>query len=404
MLSVDEAQRLVREHTAAMRIVSLPLANAVGHTFAEALYARESIPRFDNAAMDGYALRAEDCANAREQSPLHLRVVARQQAGGASKRRIGSGECARIFTGAAMPDGTDTVLMQERVERDGDCIIVTKPPRAGEHVRRRGEEFANGAVALREGSCATPAAIGMCATLGYARVRVYARPRVTLLVTGNELRTPGAILAPGQIPDANSYSIRAALTLMGYNCSVLRVRDDARRMLETVRGVLKSSDVLITSGGVSVGEHDVVREVMQQVGVCEHFWRVAMKPGKPVFFGTRGQRMVFGLPGNPLSALLGLYLFVRPALRQCMALPVDTRRVNATLASPLRNDSDREHFVFVELRDSANSLPQAFPLSSQGSHMLGAVAHAAAFLRLPASAGNWEAGRKVEVEYMRWDM
>lgn len=426
MIGIDDARAIVRAAAEQTRIVMRPLERCVAHVLAEDIAAREDIPLFDATAMDGYAVRSRDLAAL----PAVLPVAGVMQPGDAPAQRLAPGTAMRILTGAAIPPGADAVVMQEHVERRNGEIVCAQPVHAGAHIRRKGEEFIAGTRVLARGTPLTPSVIGLLAALGYGRVRVHAHPRIVVLVTGNELRKPGDRLAPGQIRDVNSFTIRAALARMGMEAEFRHVPDDRTQIDIAIREALRRCDLLLTTGGVSVGDHDHVRAAMKEAGVREHFWRVAMKPGKPVFFGTRGRRLAFGLPGNPLSALLALYLFVRPAIGATIGGPDPApRRFRARLAVALQKQPGREHLLLMapaQERSADGSaragwslaggrtgwstavgthgLPRLAPLGGQGSHMLGAAARGVLLYRFPEGASTRAAGSLIDVEELRWEL
>lgn len=403
MIPFDKATRLIDQHVNRGRVVLRSLNEAYGHVLAQEIAAREDIPLFDSSAMDGFAVRSADLARASDSDPVRLRVTGVMRAGDPPHGDVGAGEAMKILTGAVIPAGADTVVMKERAEENGDSVGFDMPAGLGDHIRRCGEEFTSGARVFDAGTLITPAVAGMLATLGYTRVRVHALPTVALLVTGSELRRPGARLKPGQIRDANTYALQSALYSIGIQPELHFVRDDREQLRAEMRAVLKRHDGVITTGGISVGDCDYVREIMHELGVTEHFWRVAMKPGKPVFFGTRGRRFIFSLPGNPVSALLGYYLFARRAIaRYAGRTQFRETLVRARLSRTLRHRPGRMEFVRVRLETGSADLPDAVPAEGQGSHMLGGMAQADGLLRLPADAEALEEGMEVDVEYMHW--
>lgn len=402
MISYEDAQRCIRSHVPGTRVIQRRVAEAVGFALAGDIDAQDALPLFASSAMDGYALRSRDVRGARVAVPVALPVCGVAQPGDAALR-LSPNSAVRILTGAMLPQGADAVVMQEHVHRDGDILQCPEPVAAGENVRPRGEEYREGDRVFARGTLITPAVAGMLSTLGYSRVHVFARPTVALVVTGNELRTPTQRLRPGQIRDANSISLQSALRCMGVEPTMLRVRDDAEEVLALLRTALRTHDCVITSGGVSVGDHDHVRGAFARLRVREHFWRVAIKPGKPVYFGTRGQRMVFGLPGNPVSALLALYLFVRPALARCAGMPAPQSWLqSARLDGEIRKRAGRDEFLRMRMQSRGDSLPRVRPVRGQGSHMLGGLATADALLQLPAACEGVADGSIVHVERIQW--
>ena len=405
MITFAEARRIVQAATPTTRIVLRPLRDALGLALATDIKALEEVPLFVSSAMDGYALRSEDLRGAGNSSPVRLDLDGLAQAGGPPTARVRPNTAVRIFTGAMIPVGADAVIMQEDVHANGTSVQCMRPVEAGTNIRPRGEEYREGDTVFLRGTLITPAVAGMLSTLGHARVHVYARPTVALVVTGNELCDPSEKLRPGQIRDANTYALQAALRSMGIEPTVVRSKDNADALYQTMQIILRRHDIVITSGGVSVGDYDHVRGVLKRLRVHERFWRIAIKPGKPVYFGTRGMRMVFGLPGNPVSALLAMYLFVRPSLALCSGAPVPQPwRQRVRLGCDISKKPGRDEFLRMRLTGESDDAPVALPLSGQGSHMLGGLAAADAFLRCPAEADFIAKGSMVDVERIRWSM
>lgn len=346
MLSVEDAQAQVLARARPLETELLDVRSALGRVLAEPVVSRRTIPPWPNSSMDGYAVRAADT----EAAPAVLRVTARIAAGMVPDRPIGPGEAARIFTGAPLPEGADAVVPQEEVEADGDGIRVRRPVERGAWVRPRGEDVQAGERVLEPGRRLGAAEIGLLATLGHSPVRVHRRPRVAVLSTGNELADLGTEPGPGQIPNTNSYSLAAQVLEAGAEPLNLGVAGDDVDALESRLRWGLTADVLLTSAGVSVGELDLVREALARIGATLHLWQVAMRPGKPITFGTLGDRLVFGLPGNPVSAMVTFELFVRPALRKMSGLAQLFRpRILARAGETIANPGSRRGYLRVRL-------------------------------------------------------
>ncbi|HEX2292446.1 MAG TPA: gephyrin-like molybdotransferase Glp, partial [Gaiellaceae bacterium] len=307
LLSIDEAQRRILERVQPLEPETVPLGEAAGRVLAEAARSRTDLPSFDSSAMDGFALRAED-------TPGQLPVRDRIPAGRPADRALQPGEAMGIATGGAVPDGADAVVPIEVVADHGNTIEVEEGVPRGAHIRPRGGDAALGDTVVEAGGLLGPAQLGALAAAGVADVACSRRPTAAVLATGSELRRPGEELRHGQVYDANTALLSAQLRSAGAEVEqVAPVADDEPAHREALEAGLRA-DVLVTSGGVSVGPHDLVRSVGAELGVEEVFWGVAVKPGKPLWFGTRGRTLVFGLPGNPVSALVSFELFVRPAV------------------------------------------------------------------------------------------
>jgi len=394
--------RTVDEHLAEVLSVVQPLAplelsllDAHGCILAEDVVAKGPVPSFDNASMDGYAVRVADLATV----PVTLPVTGDVAAGPASPLRVQPGLCVRIMTGAVLPAGADAVVPVEWTDGGVAQVRIDRRPDAGAYVRRAGEDVVAGEVVLTDGSHLGSAQVGLAAAVGRSRLLVRPRPRVVVVSTGSELVEPGGPLAAGQIPDSNSIALTAAAVEAGaiaYRVGI--VPDDPRRLLATLEDQLVRADVLITSGGVSVGAYDVVKEVLSRIGTVG-FHKVAMQPGMPQGFGTIGPEStpVFGLPGNPVSALVSFEAFVRPALRRMLGAQVIERpRVSARTTAELRSPVGKRSFlrVLVEVRDGARVVS---PVSGPGSHLIAGMARANALAVVPEDVERVADGSLVEV-------
>lgn len=398
LLRLEEArQRIVEAVGRPDQAETLPLGRAAGRVLARTLTADVEVPPFDNSAMDGYALHSSLLPATGEAS---LRQVGTAWAGRPFEGQVGPGECVRIMTGAPMPAGTDTVVMQEQVRVAGEQVILGAGHRPGEHRRRAGESLARGAEILAAGTRLTPAHLGLAASAGVATVSVFRRPRVAILSTGDELQSAGQPLGPGQIYDSNRCSLAAMLERLGIEVTDLGVVPDR---LEATRDALlaasQAADVIISSGGVSVGDADFVVDVLRAEGQVG-FWKVAIKPGKPLAFGRLGQAWFFGLPGNPVSSMVTFYQLVQPALqRLCGVDPLpQPLLVNARLAAPLRKQPGRLEFQRARMAPGSDGQLTVEALGQQGSNVLRSMVEADCFIVLPLEQGPLEAGQWVQVQ------
>jgi molybdopterin molybdotransferase len=335
--------------------------------------------------MDGYALRAFDVTRATPMKPVRVAVTCTVFAGDTARRALRKGECVRIMTGAPVPRGGDAVIPIERATVDGTELIVDAPVVRERHVRRRGEEISKGTSLVGKGAVVTPGTMACIATAGLATVRVIRKPLVSVIATGSETVAPGKPLRHGQIYDSNSGMIEAALNNMRIApVAVRRVKDQPAALERAVNAALRRSDVVIIIGGVSVGDHDYVRDILNRQRVKEVFWRVAQKPGKPLYFGTRGRKLVFGLPGNPASAFTCFYVYVYPALRQLAGHP-DGRLVTQShnLNEPVQADARR--WRFLKGTSGGDSTVTATP--RQASHMITTLAQADRLIVIPPGDG-----------------
>ena len=384
---IDEALDQVLARVQPTAVEEVAIADAAGRVLAQGARAAVDLPPFDSSAMDGYAVRASD-------TPGRLPVGGQSAAGSPLGRPLQSGEAVVISTGAVVPEGADAVVPVERSERDGD-VVQLEQVAAGAHVRARGGDARSGETIGGSGQVLGATQVGALAAVGLATVVCARRPRVAVLATGSELRAPGETLGPGEIYESNTTLIAAQVRSAGGEPVVLApVADDAAATREALERGLES-DVLITSGGVSVGPHDLVRRALQELGAVEVFWRVAVKPGKPISFGVRGSTLVFGLPGNPVSSLVGFELFVRPAL---LALQGAARPQPAFLpgraAADLPRNEERDELVRARVRVEPEGVVLE-PLTGQDSHMIARAFPAEALVLVPRGDGVVPAGAPV---------
>ena len=415
MLSYEEAQRRIARHTPPPRTARVPLREALGLVLARAVRAPGCLPRFDNAAVDGYAVRTVHD----DGSSAGWRVIGCAEAGRPFRGRLRSGQAVRVYTGAPIPTGTDAVIMQEDVETGDGAMTVRHPPSVGQHIRRAGEDVRRGDVVLRAGARLRPQSLGLLAALGCASAPVYRQPTVAILTTGSELRQPaaplrrgissaagtvpprsGARLRAGQIYDSNQPLLEALVRQAGAEPRMLgAAQDTLPALVRRLRRGLASADVLLIAGGVSVGDRDYVRPALRRCGVREIFWKVSIKPGMPLWFGRRGRTLVFGLPGNPVSVFVTFEEFVRSVLAALLGRRVkETYTDEAELAHDLRVSARRRtHFVRVRYVGRNGRLRVA-PLEDQGSHHLRSLASADGWVRVQSEAGPWPAGHAVRVK------
>jgi molybdopterin molybdotransferase len=392
LLTMEEAQRLILERARPLPAERVPIEAAGGRVLAEPAAAVVDLPPFASSAMDGFALRASD-------TPGTLPVVARIAAGRPAERELREGEAMAIATGGVVPEGADAVIPIEYVVEHDNSLEIADPVPAGANVRPRGGDVRAGETVAAAGVLLGPAQLGALAAAGIAEVACGAQPRAALLATGTELRRPGEPLGQGEIYEANGLILTAQLASAGAFVERLAaVADDEDVHREALARGLEH-DVLVTSGGVSVGPHDLVRRIEAELGVEEVFWRVAVKPGKPVSFGVRGSTLVFGLPGNPVSSLVGFELFVRPAVLALQGHGDPLPRFElGRLGADAKLNPDRDELVRARTRleDGAVVLD---PLGGQESHMIARAAGADALVLFPRGAGELAAG--APVRYLR---
>jgi molybdopterin molybdotransferase len=388
LLTVEVALERILEHARLLPVETVGIADARGRVVREPARAAVDLPPFPSSAMDGFAIRADD-------APGDLPVAFRVAAGSPPPGELPPGAAAGIATGGTVPTGADAVVPVELVEDRGDTVSISGAARQGQHVRPRGGDVREGDVVVGAGTRLGAPQIGALAAAGVAQVACSAAPRVSILATGSELRPPGEALGPGEIYDSNRAMIAAALAGSGAEIEVLPVVEDDEESHRSAIGRGLEADVLVTSGGVSMGPHDLVRRVAAELGVHEVFWGVAVKPGKPLAFGVRGDTLVFGLPGNPVSSLVGSLLFVRPALmaRQGLARPAPVYR-HARTAAPLRRNRNRDEFVRARQVDDGSE-PVLEAIVGQESHMIARAASADALIHVPRGEGEVAAGEVV---------
>jgi molybdopterin molybdotransferase len=391
MISEEEARKKILETVRSVPARKLSIAKSLDLFAAEDHFARLPQPSFDNSAMDGYAIVASSCKKGRR-----LRVIGEQPAGGDKQLSVSRGEAVRIFTGAPVPGGADAVVMQEDVIRDGEEIIINSDVEAGEFIRQRGCDLAEGQRVLSKGERIRAATVALLASQGFAEVNVGGEVRAAILSTGDELVKPGEEIKAGQIYDSNSALLDALLQRSkAILNSAEHCLDERESLIEAIkRG--SENHILIVSGGVSVGEHDFVKDALRDLGAQIDIWRVAIKPGKPFLFGNIDKCAVFGLPGNPVSAFVTFLQFVRPAILKMMgAMYFDLPKVPAKLSLDLTNDSDRPHYIRGKLEDGRFT-----PVGRQESHALFGLSQSNALLRLGVGQ-SLRAGEIVEVQI--WD-
>ena len=399
MLSVEEARQQMLNTIPVLPTEKREILNCAGYVLAEALHAEENIPPFDNSAMDGFAVRAADVQNASETKPAVLTVVETIAAGYAPTKQVAPGQTARIMTGAMMPEGADAVVMQEVTQRDGDEVKIFEGVDKTGNVRFTGESVAEGQQVMGKGKYLRPPEVSMLASLNCPEVTVYRKPTVAIVSTGDELTPLGEPLEPGKIRDSNRYGLYAQVEEAGGIPIDMGIAPDDEAETERIfRAALAKADALITSGGVSVGEHDVVKSVLARLGKI-NFWRVAMKPGKPQAYGIADGKPIFGLPGNPVSSLVVFELFVRPALLK-MAGHTELLRptFKATLAEPVTNRDGRVNYMRAILKAS-NGHYTAETTGPQGSGILHSLVLANGLITIPAGV-TLGAGETVDAQFL----
>ena len=406
MISVIEAKKIIAENVNALSPVSLPLQQAAGLTLAKDVYASIDIPAFPQSSMDGYAFSFNDW-----QQHKKLRITGEVAAGSHETFTLASGNAVRIFTGAAVPPGADTVVMQEKIKAiNGELIIEDDSIQIGNSVRAKGSEIKAGTLALEKGSVLSPAAIGFLAGVGITDVKIYPNPSINIIITGNELQQPGKLLKHGQVYDSNSFALKAVLKQLNINnIEVLYAADKPQIVTTTLEKALQQSDVVLLTGGISVGDYDFVLQAATECGVEKLFHKVKQRPGKPLYFGKKvrlpahagtdendavGQenKLVFGLPGNPSSVLTCFYQYVIPVIEKLSSKKTIMHTLRVPLSKPFRKNSGLTHF----LKGIYNG-KTATPLDAQESYRLSSFAIANCLIQIDEEVTSLREGELVDL-------
>ncbi|HEX6427460.1 MAG TPA: gephyrin-like molybdotransferase Glp [Niastella sp.] len=392
MISVTEAKNMIRANAKALAPVTIPLQQAAGRVLASDVFALTDIPAFDQSAMDGYAL-----SFAGLQLHKTLTIQGEVPAGAPELFLLEGNQAMRIFTGAAVPAGADTVVMQEKVQADnGQLYILDEQLKSGLNVRLKGSEIKAGELVLSKGQKLTPAAVGFLATTGVAEVSVYPTPVMSIIVTGNELQQPGNSLLHGQVYECNSFQLRAALQQLQIEAvPVFEAKDDPQTVKDIIQNALDNSDVVLLTGGVSVGNYDFVPEAAAACGVTTLFHKLKQRPGKPLFVGKKKDKWVFGLPGNPSSVLTCFYEYVIPALEELMQL----KPVLKTIQVPLAKAYSKTAVLTFFLKGYYDG-QTVVPLDAQESYRLRSFAMANCLVCLPEEKMDYQEGEEVEIHLL----
>jgi molybdopterin molybdotransferase len=394
MISVEEALARLLAPLEVLMPEQVSIAEGVGRVLAEDGAARRTQPPFAVSAMDGYAVRADDLG----QIPVTLRIVAEIPAGAGFGGRLGAGEAARIFTGAPLPDGADTIVIQEDTARQGDRVEVKEGAPRGRYVRRAGLDFAEGDVLLHEGRRLTPRDVGLAAAMNRPWLMVHRRPRVAILSTGDEIVMPGDPIGPHQIVSSNALSLAAFVTASGGIPVLVGNAPDDPDALKQIAAAARGVDLFVTTGGVSVGEHDLVRDVLSADGLAIDFWEIAMRPGKPLMFGHYRGTPMLGLPGNPVSTLVCSLLFLRPAIDRLSGLPATIEPpLTARLAVAVKQNDRRQDYLRARLARAADGVLEAAPFEVQDSSMMRPLAASDCLVIRPPHAPPLAAGSAVPI-------
>jgi molybdopterin molybdotransferase len=389
LINVADAKKIISETISVLPPANLALQQAAGLTLAEDLYSSMDIPAFPQSSMDGYAFSFNDWKQNKK-----LNIAGEVAAGSNEVFTLAPGNAVRIFTGAAVPPGADTVVMQEKIKTvNGELIIEDDSIQVGNSVRPKGSEIKSGALALEKGSVLSPAAIGFLAGIGIADVKIYPDPSISIIITGNELQQPGKPLQHGQVYESNSFALKAVLKqLYIYNVEVFYATDKPEIVTSTLEKALQQSDVVLLTGGISVGDYDFVLQAATECGIEKLFHKVKQRPGKPLYFGKKNNKLVFGLPGNPSSVLTCFYQYVIPALEKLSNKKPVLEIIQAPLSKPFQKNTGLTHFLKGIYNGKA-----ATPLDAQESYRLSSFATANCLIQIDEEITSLKEGELVDV-------
>lgn len=400
MRSVEEALKTVLDNIKVLGTERIPIQDSLGRVLGEDVYSNLFLPPWNNSAMDGYAVRWENVKNSSKENPAKLNVVGDIRAGLLPDKPVGDGEAIRIMTGAPVPEGADTVIRVEDTKTDDKIVSIFKAGRQGENIRKRGENVKKGDLVLTKGTSIGPGQLGSMAMVGKPVVTVYRRPVVTIMSTGDELADFDEDLTENKIPNSNSYAVASQVLEAGAIPHVLGIARDNKESLREKIGQGLSGDMMIVSGGVSVGDYDFVKDILKEYGIDMKFWTVGIKPGHPIAFGLVGDKPIFGLPGNPVSTMVTFEVFARPALQKmCGHTTLFRPVVDAIAEDEFSDRPGRTHYVrsLVRYNDGKYYVKST---GSQGSGILMSMAYANCFMILPADKEKVLAGETVKVQLL----
>jgi molybdopterin molybdotransferase len=377
LIPIKEAMRIIIEETKVLEMEDTDLMSSLNKVLAEDIYSNDNLPPFDKSAMDGFAVRSEDIAEASKADAIKLTVKKIIKAGDSGDAVLKRGEAFKIMTGASVPEGSDAVIKIEDVEADDQLVSISKPVKKGQNILKAGEEIKAGDLALPKGKIVGPAEIGLLASLGYATVKTIKAPSIALLITGDELIDIGESLTPGKIRNCNEHSLTALIK--NHNAEAVSygiIKDDPDMIFEKMKEAFENEDIVISSGGASVGDYDFIEKILKKLGAEVRFSAVAIKPGKPVIFATYNGKLFFGLPGNPLSVINTFEQFVRPAVRKMMGLEdIFEEEFPVVLADEIKSSVGRTNYIYVNI-EKKNGIYYAHRVGSQSSNALTTVCKA----------------------------
>lgn len=402
MISVHEAKTIVQRSSRPIGTGNEPLEKVSSRILAQDVRATFPMPRFDNSAMDGFAVRAEDTIGATQKMPKKLEIRGISSAGNPYKGFIQPGQCVQCMTGAVIPEGADAIVIVENTSgfKSNNNVDIYRQASSGENIRFAGEEINRGKVLIVKGARIGPAEIGTLANFGYKEVLVAKRPRIALFATGDELVAPGESLEEGEIYNSNLPVISDLVELAGAEVVMQHVvADDRSAILSFLVKALERCDIVVSTGGISMGRFDFLKDVLEEIGVIQHFWKVAQKPGKPLFFGTKGDKLVFGLPGNPVSAFIGFMEYVWLAIEQIMG--TESELLKAKLATPFPRDPHKYRFLLGTVWVDNEAL-WCKPSPKTGSHMLSSALEANCIIGVEPGDGKLSVDSFVTFRLLPW--
>lgn len=403
MIPFQEAKSIIQKHIFMLGTESISLSEAGNCVLAQEIVATFPSPQFDNSAMDGFAVRSADTKGASPENPVTLKMVSISSAGMPSEVSLERGESIQCMTGAKIPDGADAIIMVEDTSgfSDSDLVQILLEAHPGKHIRKKGEEISEGEMLIPKGTLMTASEMGTCATFGYGELSVSKQPLIALFGTGNELVEPGNPLEPGQIYNSNLYVFSDLAEKAGAKVVMKEIIKDSKDALRSfLSQALETCDVVISSGGVSMGRFDYVRDVFMELGVEEHFWKVAQKPGKPLFFGTGANTLIFGLPGNPVSSYIGFMEWVWPVLESMMG-KTKLKKLTGILNVTFPREKVKNRFLFGNAWIEEGQLLCA-PSTKVGSHMLSSSLESNCILSSEPGESPLHAGEKIHVNILPW--
>ncbi len=384
MISVATAVGIIKTSQIKTKIIEVNVIDALNYFLAEDIYSPINMPPFSQSAMDGYALCGEGD---------QYKVIGVIKAGDTHQFQLKQGQAYRIFTGAMIPENTTSIAKQEIVEVFGNSIKLKEVVKQGTSIRKEGEELQKGDVVLKQGTKLTPAGIGLLSGVGVSSVKIHQQPKVALIVTGNELTRLGNPLLPGKIYESNSFAIKSALLNLGIKCELHFVKDTFDATKQVIGNAINANNLVIMTGGISVGDYDFVGKALKELQVEQQFYKVKQKPGKPLFYGEKGQTKVFGLPGNPAAAITSFYVYILPAIRVMMgSSSPKLLKIKAKLAHNYTKKGDRAHFLKAQIKGDKVTIHQG-----QSSAMLSSFANANCFLFLDENQNEMKQGDQVDV-------